>query len=174
MPPFSALVKWALDVAPERRMPAFAPRSFRRGFLASQKRSRSQNPEASESTGAVGSPVPSPDPQSRRVLLWPDCSNNYFHPEVAHAAVTVLEAAGFTVDIPRERLCCGRPLYDHGMLTAARRRLVEILESLRDDIEAGTPIVGLEPSACRCSATNCCGSFRTTRWRGSSASRRSS
>jgi Fe-S oxidoreductase len=80
------------------------------------------------------------------VLLWPDCSNNYFHPEVAHAAVAVLESAGFTVDIPRQRLCCGRPLYDHGMLSAARRRLTEILESLRDDIEAGTPIVGLEPS----------------------------
>ena len=78
--------------------------------------------------------------------MWPDCSNNYFHPEVAHAAVAVLDAAGFQVDIPRERLCCGRPLYDHGMLTAARRRLVEILTSLRADIEAGTPIVGLEPS----------------------------
>jgi len=50
------------------------------------------------------------------------------------------------VDIPRDRLCCGRPLYDHGMLTAARRRLVEILDSLRDEIEAGTPIIGLEPS----------------------------
>jgi Fe-S oxidoreductase len=60
--------------------------------------------------------------------------------------VAVLESAGFTVGIPRERLCCGRPLYDHGMLTAAKRRLVEILESLRDEIEAGTPIVGLEPS----------------------------
>jgi len=60
--------------------------------------------------------------------------------------VRVLEAAGFSVAIPRERLCCGRPLYDHGMLTAARRRLVEILESLRGEIEAGTPIVGLEPS----------------------------
>jgi Fe-S oxidoreductase len=78
--------------------------------------------------------------------LWPDCSNNYFHPEVAHAAVRVLEAAGCTVVIPQERLCCGRPLYDHGMLTAARRRLVEILESLRGEIEAGTPIIGLEPS----------------------------
>jgi Fe-S oxidoreductase len=78
--------------------------------------------------------------------LWPDCSNNYFHPEVAHAAAAVLTSAGFTVDIPRERLCCGRPLYDHGMLTVARRRLVEILENLRSEIEAGTPIVGLEPS----------------------------
>jgi FAD/FMN-containing dehydrogenase/Fe-S oxidoreductase len=139
VPPLSALVKWALDVAPERQLPAFAARSFRRGFLARQTPdARSQKPEDQ---------APSAQPLApSRVLLWPDCSNNYFHPEVAHAAVTVLEAAGFSVAIPRERLCCGRPLYDHGMLTAARRRLVEILESLRDDIEAGTPIVGLEPS----------------------------
>jgi Fe-S oxidoreductase len=141
-PPFGAALKWALDVAPERRLPAFAPRSFRRSFRA--------NPESRVPPLDVarGGPelVEGPNPESRRVLLWPDCSNNHFHPEVAHAAVRVLEDAGFTVDIPRERLCCGRPLYDHGMLTAARRRLVEILESLRGDIEAGTPIVGLEPS----------------------------
>ncbi len=109
----------------------FAPRSFRRSFRAE---SRIPNPAIPQS------PIPSV------VLLWPDCSNNYFHPEVAHAAVAVLEHAGFAVDIPRDRLCCGRPLYDHGMLTAAKRRLTEILDSLRGEIEAGTPIVGLEPS----------------------------
>ena len=141
VPPFSSLIKWALDVAPERRLPAFAARSFRRGFLAGQTQ-EARSKEREERAPSAQSLAPRP----LRVLLWPDCSNNYFHPEVAHAAVTVLEAAGFTVDIPRQRLCCGRPLYDHGMLTAARRRLVEILESLRDDIEAGTPIVGLEPS----------------------------
>ena len=123
--PFGPAIKWALDVAPERRLPAFASRSFRRSYLAEPR---------------------IPNPESRRVLLWPDCSNNYFHPAVARAAVAVLEHAGFTVDIPRDRLCCGRPLYDHGMLTAARRRLAEILESLRGEIEAGTPIIGLEPS----------------------------
>jgi Fe-S oxidoreductase len=139
VPPFSSAIKWALDVAPDRRLPAFAARSFRRGFLVGQ------NPDArSKGQGelAPGAPPLAPG----RVLLWPDCSNNYFHPEVADAAVAVLESAGFTVTIPRERLCCGRPLYDHGMLTAAKRRLVEILESLRGEIEAGTPIVGLEPS----------------------------
>ncbi len=158
--PFSQAIKWLLDVAPERRLPAFAARSFRTAFLRRQKpEARSQKPEQlppragpaperrtlSEQGGArVEGRVPSPE--SRRVLLWPDCSNNYFHPEVAHAAVKVLEAAGFAVDIPGDRLCCGRPLYDHGMLTVARRRLAEILECLRADIEAGTPIVGLEPS----------------------------
>jgi FAD/FMN-containing dehydrogenase/Fe-S oxidoreductase len=148
VPPSSALVKWALDVAPERRLPAFAARSFRRGFLAGPKQ-EARRKEREERAPSAQSLVPSsqpPAPSPQRVLLWPDCSNNYFHPEVAHAAVAVLESAGFTVAIPRHRLCCGRPLYDHGMLSAARRRLTEILESLRDDLEAGTPIVGLEPS----------------------------
>jgi Fe-S oxidoreductase len=162
VPPFSTAVRWALEMAPARRMPVFAPRSFRRAFLGGQKpgarikkqvarRKKTEDasglaPSAkSLAPGAVPSPQ-SPAPSPLRVLLWPDCSNNYFHPAVAHAAVAVLEAAGFQVDIPRERLCCGRPLYDHGMLTVARRRLVEILTSLRTDIEAGTPIVGLEPS----------------------------
>jgi FAD/FMN-containing dehydrogenase/Fe-S oxidoreductase len=161
VPPFSSLIKWALDVAPERQLPAFAARSFRRGFLAGQKQeARSKKQEDQLAFGAGPAPERRtlseprerrvegrvPNPESRRVILWPDCSNNYFHPEVSHAAVTVLESAGFAVDIPRQRLCCGRPLYDNGMLSPARRRLVEILESLRDDIEAGTPIVGLEPS----------------------------
>jgi Fe-S oxidoreductase len=148
VPPFSTVVRWALDMAPARRMPVFAPRSFRRAFLGGQTqeaRSRKQEGGSSNSGPSRLSPH-AVSPESRRVLLWADTSNNYFHPEVAHAAVAVLEAAGFQVDIPRERLCCGRPLYDHGMLTVARRRLVEILTSLRTDIEAGTPIVGLEPS----------------------------
>ena len=44
------------------------------------------------------------------------------------------------------RLCCGRPLYDYGMLGAAKRRLRSILEDLRSTIRAGVPLVGLEPS----------------------------
>ena len=124
VPPFSTIIKWALGVATARRLPRFASKSFRRTFAF---------------TSAAGDTRP-------RVILWADTSNNFFHPEVAHAAVEVLEAAGYRVDVPRERLCCGRPLYDHGMLTAAKRRLREILASLEDDIEAGVPVIGLEPS----------------------------
>ena len=43
-------------------------------------------------------------------------------------------------------LCCGRPLYDHGFLGMAKDLLRNIMTALRPDIEAGTPIVGLEPS----------------------------
>ena len=80
------------------------------------------------------------------VLLWPDTFNNYFHPETAIAAVEVLEAAGFRVAIPQAHLCCGRPLYDHGMLTRAQALLQKILDELSPQIAAGMPIVGLEPS----------------------------
>ncbi len=48
--------------------------------------------------------------------------------------------------LPRIDLCCGRPLYDYGMLDAAKRWMAQILTALRSEIEAGTPMVGMEPS----------------------------
>lgn len=60
--------------------------------------------------------------------------------------MNVLESAGFAVVVPRRPLCCGRPLYDYGMLDLARKLLREILEELRPALRAGIPIVGLEPS----------------------------
>ncbi len=80
------------------------------------------------------------------VLLWPDTFNNYFLPATAKAAVEVLEAAGYRVLLPQANLCCGRPLYDFGMLDRAQSLLLEILDQLEPEIEAGIPVVGLEPS----------------------------
>src|SRR5581483_5545854 len=77
---------------------------------------------------------------------WPDTFNNYFHPEVAHAAWDVLNATGWNVRLPSRILCCGRPLYDFGMLSLAKSLLREVLDVLRDEIRAGTPVVVLEPS----------------------------
>src|SRR6185437_15600851 len=50
------------------------------------------------------------------------------------------------VIVQGEKLCCGRPLYDYGMLDLAKAKLRQILFDLRDEIEKGTPVVGLEPS----------------------------
>jgi Fe-S oxidoreductase len=58
----------------------------------------------------------------------------------------VLEAAGCSVELPRGVLCCGRPLYDFGMLKLARRQLDRILDVLRPEIREGVELVGLEPS----------------------------
>jgi Fe-S oxidoreductase len=106
-------------------MPAFAPQTFKDWF-----RTR----PAANGAGR------------NRVVLWPDTFNDYFHPEVASAATDVLEAAGFQVVVPERSMCCGRPLYDYGMLKLARRYLRGVLDGLRAEIRAGTPVVALEPS----------------------------
>ncbi len=110
-------------IAAERRIPRFATQTFRQWF-------RSQK---------------AANPAGPRVILWPDTFNNYFNPETAKAAVEVLEACGYHVLIPSKRLCCGRPLYDYGMLSPAKRLLRNILRSLRTEIDRGTPVVVLEP-----------------------------
>jgi FAD/FMN-containing dehydrogenase/Fe-S oxidoreductase len=110
-------------LASERPMPRFAEQTFRSWFR--------QRPPAAGGT---------------RVVLWPDTFTNYLEPEVGKAAVEVLEAAGYRVELPPARLCCGRPLYDYGMLALAKRQLRRIVDALEPEIAAGTPIVGLEPS----------------------------
>jgi FAD/FMN-containing dehydrogenase/Fe-S oxidoreductase len=123
--PFAAIGKRIAGIAPERTMPAFAQRTFK---------SRFRERPASNGT------------EQQRVVLWADTFNDYFHPPVAMAAVEVLEAVGFHVVVPDRPLCCGRPLYDYGMLRLARRLLEGVLDGLRDEIRAGTPVITLEPS----------------------------
>jgi Fe-S oxidoreductase len=111
-------------LASERELPAFARETFREWF-------------ARRRTQAAG---------GQTVVLWPDTFTNYLHPEVGKAAVAVLEAMGYRVELPPRPLCCGRPLYDYGMLKLAKRQLHQILEALRPALRAGVPVVGLEPS----------------------------
>ena len=123
-PGLRAIAKKLGGIAPGRAVPKFARRTFRQWFFR-----RNRRPGA-----------------GRRVILWADTFNNHFHPGTAVAATEVLEAAGFRVDVPRAHLCCGRPLYDFGMLDTARRDLARILDVLEDDIRAGVPVIGLEPA----------------------------
>jgi FAD/FMN-containing dehydrogenase/Fe-S oxidoreductase len=120
------LSKLVAGIPKERSLPAFAPQTFKSWFHSRRDLGRSA--------------------EAPPVLLWPDTFNNYFHPGTAKAAVEVLEAAGFRVIVPRVNLCCGRPLYDHGMLDRAQSLLLQILDELSPEIEAGIPVVGLEPS----------------------------
>ncbi|MFD0853168.1 (Fe-S)-binding protein, partial [Actinomadura adrarensis] len=86
------------------------------------------------------------NPDGRPVVLFPDTFTNHFHTEVGVACVEAIEAAGHQVIIPDGHVCCGRPLYDYGFLDAAERYLRRVLDTLRDHIRAGTPVVGMEPS----------------------------
>ena len=62
------------------------------------------------------------------------------------AAEKVLTEAGFRVEVPRGHICCGRPLYDFGLLDAARTYLAQILARMAPQINAGLPFIFLEPS----------------------------
>jgi FAD/FMN-containing dehydrogenase/Fe-S oxidoreductase len=116
----SALSKHLLNIPSARQLPKFAAEPFTRRFRT-------------QGSGA-------------KVILWPDTFNNYFHPEVARAAADALAAAGCEVRVPSQPLCCGRPLYEFGLLDSARSYLKAVLDNLAKDISAGTPIVGLEPA----------------------------
>ncbi len=81
-----------------------------------------------------------------RVLLWPDTFTNNLTPEIAEAAVTVLEAAGFEIEIPRRTVCCGLTWISTGQLATAKRVLRRTLRQLEPQLRSSTPIVVLEPS----------------------------
>jgi FAD/FMN-containing dehydrogenase/Fe-S oxidoreductase len=121
LPPVSNLLSSILKpgIARERPVPKFARRTFRSAFKS----------------GSAG----------ERVVLFDDTFNNHFRPQTAAAAQRLLESAGCAVELPARHVCCGRPYYDYGMLDRAARALRQILEVLAPQLDAGVPIVVLEP-----------------------------
>lgn len=112
-----------LRIAPQRGLPEYARRTFldqwwNRPFVT------------------AGDPV----------LLFVDSFTNYHHPEVGVAAVQVLEAAGFRVQVDPRQVCCGRTMISKGLLARAKKVAGRNLEVLDGYAGSGTRIVGLEPS----------------------------
>jgi len=122
-PGVSGIAKSIGGIAQQRRIPRFASPTFRQWHARHAKRGAGE-----------------------RVILWPDTFNNYFRVDTAVAATRLLERLGFRVDIPSRALCCGRPLYDWGWIEQAKALWRKTLNSLRADIEAGVPLIGLEPA----------------------------
>jgi FAD/FMN-containing dehydrogenase/Fe-S oxidoreductase len=118
---FKTFSKYIAGIAPEREVPRFARKTF-----TGQKRK-----------SAAG---------GKKVFLWADTFNNYFFPLTLNAAFDVLQSAGFEIITYEKPLCCGRPLYDFGMLDRAKEKLVQVMNELRQYLQQGIPIVGLEPS----------------------------
>jgi FAD/FMN-containing dehydrogenase/Fe-S oxidoreductase len=121
----SSFVKWIGGIHPKREIPRFAKQTFKKWFF--------HRPSLPATT-------------LLQVILWADTFNNNFRTETAIAATKVLEAAGFEVKVYKQSMCCGRPLYDWGMLKQARKQLEEILSIVGPDVMKGIPIVVLEPS----------------------------
>lgn len=121
--------KWALEkvagIDRRRTLPTFAREDFRRWF----RRHR-----ADDRAGTRGA-----------LILLDDCFTTYNDPEVGIAAVRVLEAAGYRVELAG-LACCGRPAISKGLLPMARELAAANVEKLLPAAERGIPILGCEPS----------------------------
>ena len=117
-----------LGIATERALPTFATRPF------SVPRDR---PDVD--------PLLPNDPDAPRVALFVDTFGRYQEPSIPRAALKVLQAAGARVEIPEYR-CCGRTYLSKGFVPHAARLARQLVETYAPYAEAGTAIVGLEPS----------------------------
>jgi FAD/FMN-containing dehydrogenase/Fe-S oxidoreductase len=119
------IVKRLAHMDPRRELPEFASQTFRSWF----KRRRHER-----------------DSSRPSVVLLDDTFHNFFNPEPLKAAVTVLERAGYEVEIPSRQVCCGRPMISKGLLKEVRAYHRTLIDTLTPQVEAGVPLVGLEPS----------------------------
>ncbi len=169
--PLAALAKRAGGIAPEREIPRIARRPFTalppRALQPAALRPEAPPPavlpagptvlspddvgrmahshSAPEAPGARGGARAAPGDRGR-LLLWPDTFTNHFDPQVAVAAVAVLEALGYTVELPPRAVCCGLTWTSTGQVDAARKVLLRSLRTIEPWLAAGVPVVGLEPS----------------------------
>ncbi|HEV3166578.1 MAG TPA: FAD-linked oxidase C-terminal domain-containing protein [Isosphaeraceae bacterium] len=123
--PMRWLLEQAAGIDRRRIMPEFAFDNLRRWFRKHQV-----------------------DPRAGRrgtVVLLDDCFTTFNTPEVGRAAVGVLEAAGYRVELAGLP-CCGRPAISKGLLTLGRDLARQNVPKLLRHVEAGHAIVGCEPS----------------------------
>lgn len=128
-PGLGRLARRAAGIDRRRGLPRFAGRSFR---AAARARPRPVRPVGGASR--------------HRVVLWVDTFTDRFAPQVAVAAVRVLEDGGCDVELAAPDTCCALTWIATGQLDAARRRLRRTIDALAPAARGGATIVGLEPS----------------------------
>ncbi len=124
-PAFKWLLEKVAGIDRRRILPSFAFDNLRRWF-------KRHEPDPRAGTRGV-------------VVLMDDCFTTYNNPQVGRAAVRVLEAGGYRVELAGLS-CCGRPAISKGLLTLGRSLARENVAKLVDHARRGTPILGCEPS----------------------------
>jgi FAD/FMN-containing dehydrogenase/Fe-S oxidoreductase len=124
VPGLAHVARWVAGVDQRRSLPAFATRRF----------SRSARPLAASRD------------ERPRVAIWADSFTEYFSTSGGHAAVRLLEQAGYAVEVVQEQACCGLTWITTGQLDAARAHVERTVGVLHEYVAAGVPVVGLEPS----------------------------
>ncbi len=123
-----------LGVHPNRTLPSIASQTFPRWFASR--------------------PVPDAGKLTRgTVALVNDTFMNYNYPQIGRAAVELLEAAGFRVELVSPQGadspgggCCGRPMISKGFLDEAAAQANAMVDLLHGYASRGIPILGCEPS----------------------------
>ncbi|WP_063041983.1 FAD-binding and (Fe-S)-binding domain-containing protein [Nocardia grenadensis] len=126
--PLRRLGMRAAGMDPRREVPELAPRSFRRSRRREAAKQRVAKPDATT------------------VMLWIDTFTNAFDPDIAVAAMRLLDTLGYRVVVPHRPVCCGLTWISTGQLDGARARLRATLDALDDHVRAGGTVIGLEPS----------------------------
>lgn len=122
LPGAAALAKRLGGIAPECSIPRLAPQTFTRWL-------RGRQPS--------GTPA---------VVLWPDTFTEHLSPSVGRAAVQVLDAADVPYALPPGPVCCGLTYVSTGQLDQARTVMRRTLDRMGPLLDAGLPILVLEPS----------------------------
>ena len=126
LPMARALMDKILGISAKRSLPHYAAERFDVWFANRAKRN-----------GAT--------PKRGKLILWDDTFVRYHEPNIGIAAVKVLEALGFEVELLKNRQCCGRPAFSQGNLDAAAQSAQRNADLLSATSES-TKIVFLEPS----------------------------
>jgi Fe-S oxidoreductase len=141
--PYAAKVPWLLNS--RDKLPGAAKASeWLAGFSASRPLPRWRSDVFRDAPAHDGRGV-------GEVVLFADTFNRYFEPENLDAALSVLDAAGYTVHLPAPAdgsrpLCCGRTFLSIGLVEEARREAERTLAALAPFLARAVPVVGLEPS----------------------------
>jgi FAD/FMN-containing dehydrogenases len=122
VPALAAVAKKIGGIAQERKIPTIARERFTRR------------------------PRPARPGHRGRLLLWADTFTDHFDPAIAEAAVDVLESLGYSVELPPKQVCCGLTWISTGQVRTARKVLSRSLATIKPWLDAGVPVVGLEPS----------------------------
>ncbi len=140
-PVTSTIIKRIAGIAKERELPRLAPKPY-----TNSRTNRKPGAPGPSQLGTGDRDAANSSQTEKRILLWPDTWNNYYHPQTLTAAESLLSDAGFQVQTAKNHICCGRPLYDFGLLDAAKQYLARVLDQLSPEIESGHPFIFLEPS----------------------------
>ncbi|MCI2265150.1 FAD-binding and (Fe-S)-binding domain-containing protein [Sediminivirga luteola] len=134
------LTKTAAGVDRSRRMLSFAPRSLQELFLRRRTGGRGRAaPDVVRAAAAAADARPA-------VVLWPDSFTNHLDTGPGQAAIEVLEALGYRVEMPAGAVCCGLTWHSTGQLGMVKRVLAATLDVMEPYLAAGLPVIGLEPS----------------------------